>query len=335
MSLRVVKNDRLLTVSVSGETVAEVHLDYRNRTQEIILYATTPDEVQMQVLQHFATPLLHRSIAKFDRKELVNELSHLQVGVTVAAHKTVPKAVQHAINQIGIPNLRYQLLAQALGNEQVLRFTVTQPDRFTFWYHLSVPGKDEDGNYDIVPFYHPVMSGAKEVGMINGYTDAYISGKTVRSVYCPRVSQSIRTQQQQCFGSWNHVKHPFCAVGRSLTIAVNSLHMRSKEGVQELINFLQATLSRHNKYVGISGGFYPPMKSAHNLLLEKELRSPWPGADYTRGGHLARGSEAHCVWAYRTLQTEGFLKQSYVPSWFLNEGWLTIYEGAEVRPGLY
>ena len=78
------------------------------------------------------------------------------------------------------------------------------------------------------------------------------------------------------------------------------------------------------------------MKCGHNRLIQLgRQRSPWLQAEYGRSGHIARGSEEHCVWAYRVLQQEGKLERSYVPSWFISEGWLEIYKDAEVRHGLY
>jgi len=102
--------------------------------------------------------------------------------------------------------------------------------------------------------------------------------------------------------------------------------MRSAEGVEELVRLLRASLGIDQRtYVEISGGFRAPMKCAHNRLIELHRQS----------GNVARGSEQHCVWTYRTLQAEGVLNHAFVPRWFIREGWLDIYKGAEVQPGLY
>ena len=178
------------------------------------------------------------------------------------------------------------------------------------------------------------MSGRESVGLVNGGTDSYISGNAVRSIYCPEDAQALDSSNN--FGtSWNHVKHPYYAKGQSFRVSLITTKVRSAEGMRELTKLLRAILGLGNEYLGISGGFHAPLKSDHNRLLEIGRRSPWPQAEYERGGNIARGSEQHCVWAHRVLKEEGQLEKAYVPLWFVDEGWLQIYEGAEVRHGLY
>ena len=363
MSLKLQRNDSMWLVSKGKKPVAEIHLDYCDQLGEVVLYADSSDDTQLQVLrlaashaQQFAknrsVPVMgglmvaeyrnrnltaadsHRlmdfglipeQIQKLDRETIVKGLRPLQVDVIVAIHKTADEAIKAAVFQIGVPSLRYSLIPQRMifNNEVALHFTVAKPERFIFWKSEDVP-TGQVWDLHVVPSYHPVMNGWKAVGMVNGATDAYIRGNAVCSIYCPKAAQSDRHGRK--FGtSWNHVKHPFFAVGRAMSIRLITTKVRSREGVEELTELLRAALGQSKQYVEINGGFRAPMKCAHNRLLE---------LDRLRGQDL-RGSEEHCVWAYRTLKAEGALDKAHVPSWFIKEGWLEIYEGAEVRPTLF
>ncbi len=373
MALKLHRNDRKWLVSKGKTPVAEIHLDYCDQLDEVVLYADSSDDTQLQVLRLAAShaqqfvknrslpamgglmvaeyrnrnltaadshrlmdcELIPEQIQQLDRETIVKELRPLRVDVIVAIHKTADEAIQAAVLQVGVPSLRYSLIPQRMifDNEIALWFTVAKPERFTFWKCESIP-TGEGWDLHVVPSYHPVMNGWKAVGMVNGATDAYIRGNAVRSIYCPKAAQSDRHGKN--FGtSWDHVKHPFYAIGRSMSIRLITTKVRSREGVEELTELLRAALGQSKQYVEISGGFRAPMKCAHNRLLELNRRSPYPRADYSRTGNVARGSEEHCVWAYRTLKAEGTLEKSHVPAWFINEGWLEIYKGAKVRPTLF
>jgi len=67
-----------------------------------------------------------------------------------------------------------------------------------------------ESDIHVVPSYHPVMSDWTPVGMVNGDTDAYIRGNSIRSIYCPKAARSMRHKKD--FGTtWTHVKHPYIA----------------------------------------------------------------------------------------------------------------------------
>lgn len=362
---------QLWTLLLEQKPVAEIHLDHWDQVDEIVLYADSADDVQLSVLRLAASHaqqfvknrrapamgalmvaeyrnnsltafdsrrlmdfgLIPEEIQKLDRQTIVKELRPIQVDVIVAVHKTADEALQAAILEVGHPSLRYSLIPQRMifDNEIRLQFTVAKPDRFIFWKSEWRPGVSD---LHIVPSYHPVMNGCEAVGMVNGSTDAYIGGDAVRSIYCPKAAQSDRNGRNS-MSSWNHVKHPFYATGRDMSVRLITTKLRSREGVEELVKLLRAALGQGKRYVEISGGFRAPMKCAHNRLLELGQRSPYPRASYSRSGNVARGSEEHCVWAFRTLKAEGMLEMAYVPSWFIQEDWLIIYEGAEVRPTLF
>jgi|GEM_PF-4136403 len=254
--------------------------------------------------------------------------------VVVAVHGTVEEAIEDTVSRVGVPGLRYEVRVKGWRTDEVeVRFFVGKPNRFAAWKSESVSSK---GSWDlsVVPSYHPVMKGKKGTVLVNGDTDALIRGNAVTSIHAPEAARANR-HTPTYGGSWTHVKHPFYAVGRSMRVSVHVNRMRSREGVEELMEILRAALGQNNLYLEVSGGFRAPLKCGHNRLLEIGRHSPWPKADYTRYGNVARGSEEHCVWAYRVLEAEGVLAKSHIPSWFLKEGWLGIYQCAEVRHGLF
>jgi len=351
--------------------MAEILLDPWDQVDEIVLYADSSEQVQLEVLRLAAshtrqyvryrtTPAFYglmvtehqnhdlmredsdrfmdfsaipQEIQEMDRETVLRGLRELHISVSVAKYRRSEDAIDAALEQVGVA-IKYEMVPQRtiFDNDMVVRFIVEEPNSFTFWHSQSKPNSGFD--LYIVPAYHPVMNGRESVGLVNGGTDSYISGNAVRSIYCPE--EALALDSSNNFGtSWNHVKHPYYAKGRSFRLSLITTKVRSAEGMKELTKLLRATLGLDNGYLGISGGFYAPLKSGHNRLLEIGRRSPWPQAEYGRGGNIARGSEQHCVWAHRVLKEEGQLEKAYVPLWFKNEGWLQIYEGAEVRHGLY
>jgi hypothetical protein len=129
--------------------------------------------------------------------------------------------------------------------------------------------------------------------------------------------------------SFTHVKHPYYVEGRELYCSLRMNALRTKRGVAELTYILSAAIGKSDEFVEVSGGFRPPLQNPHNRLLELGMKMP---GDKRR----PRGSEHHCVWAYRTLHKEGItvLLQAHIPTWFLEEGWLGIYENAKVQHGI-
>ncbi len=352
--------------------VANIYLDPWDQVDEVVLFARSSDEVQLQVLRlaasHVQQFVMHRTtyafggimsvehgdpslsrgdsvrfmsfdvipsnIQEMGREEIVEALRELQVGVVVAVHNSVDAAIQAAIDATGVAGLRYRVaLPHILTNRLNVEFVVSRPNRFIFWMSNSKPS-GSNHELRIVPGYHPVMNGWESESMVNGDTDALIRGGAVRSISCPPASLGNR-REPKFMGSWRHVKHPYYAAGRRVFMQVVSTKVRSKEGCAELTRLLRDSLGLDNRYVSISGGFQAPLEYPHNRLLGTRQSSPWPGATRPGEVYLARGSENHCVWAYRVLQAEGELEKAYIPEWFIAEGWLNIYEGAEVRHGIF
>lgn len=366
------KYDQIWSISLQKKVVAEILLDFREQVDEVLLYADSAPEVQHQVLTLAASHavqyvrrrersvmgglmvarsenqeltdadsirfmdfgLIPENLKALDRETLSEILRQTGIDIVLSAYADINEAITDAIKQVGV-EMTCESVDRRRGfdNELTLAFSVKKPLEFIFWKSESKPTHKEHELY-LVPNYHPVMNGWKPVGMVNGDTDAYISSDAIRSLRAPKEART--KSDNDIFGSsWGHVNHPFHAKGRSITVGIVTSKMRSKEGVDTLVKMLRAALGLDNTYVEISGGFKPPLRCAHNRVVELGIRSPYPRADNSRTGHLTRGSEAHCVWAYRTLKKEGVLDKAFIPSWFQKEGWLNIYKGAKVEAGLY
>lgn len=282
--------------------------------------------------------LITEEIGKLSREEIIEGLKSIHIDVISAIHPTAVEAIKAAVVSVDVKSLSFQIIPRPMSlfvNELDVRFEVKKPNQFKFWKNESKPSKVcNDWDLHIVPSYHPVMNDWQDVGMVNGDTDAYIRGSAIRSIYCPETARS-KTGKELLESTFTHVNHPYKAVGRFVTIRVISTYLRSMEGIGQLTEFLRGALNLNKKYISISGGFRAPLKCGHNRLLELNRTSPWSKADYSSRGYVARGSEQHCVWAYRVLAEEGVLDKSHVPSWFTKEGWLEIYKGAKMQPGLY
>lgn len=373
VKLILTNDGRQWTISRGARVVAEIYLDCWCQIDEVVLVESAPENDQVQVLRLATSHVLQfvknrsvpmiggilsaeyknknltdadscrlmdfacipETVQAFDKKKMLEMLQYAQVSVISALYDTAALAISAVMAQVGVPSLRCAVVPRLriVNNEVGLRFTVAKPERFTFWASMSKPRSESSSwNLYIIPSYHPVMNGKVGVGMINGATNACIRGSAIRFVFCPKAAKSNR-HRTNIFTSWDGVKHPFCAIGRSVEIGLSMTKVRSKEGAFELVNVLRAALGKDDTYIEVSGGFREPIVCAHNRLIGLNRRSPWPDADHSGRGHLDRGSEAYCVWAYHTLKEEGVLDTSYVPSWFYKEGWLEIYEGVEVPPG--
>lgn len=358
-SLWYIVNDNVL--------VAEIHLDHFHQVDEVVLYNSVSEEVQLSILRlslwHGSAFVRDRTTSamgglmrvnrsnpdigplesarlmsfdlvpeeanKLDRDEIIKHLHHLGIDIINAQYGFARKAIEHAVRNVGVPNLRFKIIPQRMNfrNEIVLEFEVNKPHRFMFWKWVSAPA---DERYHLVPPYHPVMTDGEPVGGVNGSTDAYLGMKAIRAIYCPKAAQYDRHGKN--FGSsWNHLNHPFCATGRSFRVRISATKVRSLEGSTELTNLLRAALNMGNAYIRISGGFRPPLKMAYNRLNELGRRDE---AEQLRQNNN-RGSEPSCVWEYRTLEREGVLAQAHVLSWVADEGWLEIYRTADVGPTMY
>ena len=282
--------------------------------------------------------LIDDEIRFLDRETIEKELDQLNIEVLIFSHKNVMDGIKaaHDLLKEEVDVTIDPLPQRGWLNDRIrVKLATRQSDQnFTFWNSESKPGQGFD--LYVVPNYHPVMHDKREVGLINGATDCLIRGKSVRYIYAP---EEARTVEENFDGSWSRVNHPFYATGTIVELGLIENYMRTEDGVKKFVEVVRGMLGLDDTYVAVSDGFNPPLKCAHNRLHELGQldNSPWPQAPrpYQSGKHVARGSEAHCVWAHRVLTEEGVIDNSYVPQWFYSEGWLGLYETAEVRHGLY
>lgn len=361
------RND-VWTVSSAGKPVAEIHMDLWHQVDCVILYSEAPQETLMDVL-HLAASHVQQFVANrtvsgglmvaeyrdskltvydsmrimdeaqipekvraYDRERIVDEFRSLNIPVIDAVHRSWRDALAAVLKQVGV-RMRWSVAQRRSYLPEIVRlkFHVRRPHRFICWKDESYP-TDAYEQLHVVPSYHPVMQNWREVDMVNGATDACIGGYAVRSIFSPRAS---RAKIEKSYGSsWDHMQHPYIGAGQWIQFEIDRNKLRSQKGVDHFASVLRACLSIDRTYIAINGGFRAPLKYPSNRLHELGIVSPMPQRGSRRSTEV-RGSEDHCVWAYRTLEAEGKLDDAYVPPWLIQEGWLGIYKDAEVRPGIF
>jgi hypothetical protein len=254
-----------------------------------------------------------------DMKEL---LKRLYIPLIQGFVKSFDEAIQLSIAQVTLPHdvvldckgVAYEWLGDAI------RLEFKTDKSFEFWNHASEPGTGFD--LHIVPPYHPINFNKKPLS-VNGSTDAFIRGVAVEMIYSPVESRTV----QGGWGTWSHVNHPYKITGSCFELSVDRVSILSKEGIDELSNVLLAAFGLSDEYIAMIGGFSPPYLCPHNRFNQLRIST---------GERIhIRGSEAKCVWEYKTLQEEGLLDTAYIPEWFIKEDWLGFYETAECMHGLY
>ncbi len=353
-------------VYVGDDVVGEIFIDHLNQVDIILVREGVSSEVELDVLRfalahalQFAHDLIlpyingvkikcphdrndsfslwgsiPLSLNKLNHEEILLYLKDMRIGIHKVSHPDVRSALIEGLAQAKVLGLHCTMFESLegfyLGNAMDLRLRVKKPYRFEFWMaQTSV----RDNDLHITPHYHPVMAGKQYSFLINGDTDYCCSSSVIRTLKAPWASR-VRMGRQ--FNTWTHVKHPYFAVGRTLDLSVSMVHIRTKEGVVEFVNFIRTALGLSDTYVGVSGGFRPPLESPHNRVVRTGGVSPYQqNPENHLGRDLARGSEGHCVWAHRVLLKEGVFEKAHVPRWFYREGWVELYKGAEVRHGQY
>jgi hypothetical protein len=200
----------------------------------------------------------------------------------------------------------------------ILILTHNPHDQFVFWKAVSDPSLERPL---IVPQYHPIIKGGQyrySVTDQNGLSQ----GNAILNVYPPHDAVAHHTGRVD----WTHINHPYRAVGRDLEMTIDGIQIRTTDGVRELAQFLIDALGLGKYYVAVIGGFHPPLQHPSNRIERLGIAFPSGKPD---------GRESSFVWQYRVLSDEGELTRAYVPSRFIDEGWLTIYEGAEFLHGTF
>lgn len=338
--LRLVNNASFTKVFRGEEVVAEFYYTL-HKIREIVLNKGTSISVRVQVLRLAVQQFPDMSLMLTDHEwniqsSLEKELSREGVHVYMEEYKTAKDALKEVLRKVDCYALTARIFSRLLGSpyERYARFRLRDHRRFTAWHaiwplHVT--------NLYIMPAYHPTANEQKPACLINGDTDHICRMEGGRSTvlgycFCPEESvvvtdgRPLKSVRQL---SWSHVKHPYYAKGREFYCSLHVNALRSKGGVEELVRVLRAAIGKSEEFVEVSGGFRAPFQIPHNRLLELGIKMPGEKRS-------PRGSEAFCVWAYRTLLREGakVLHQAQVPSWFLREGWLSIYENAEERHGI-
>lgn len=211
--------------------------------------------------------------------------------------------------------LFYQIVPGRNLSFQVI-FGIKSNHSFCIWKNVPAPsrnfGVDSPGWAHITPAYHPVLKGAKNVGLIDAATNSLVGKHEmgIDAIYSPTESRRNGSSSDSEISSWCSINHPFCAKGRSLEVKLSATQIVSFDACELLLRVLTAALDLDDLFLGVRGGFCPPY-------------------EYHQVAHGAkvRGTESMVAWEYNTLKKEGKLEDSFVPSWFVNEGWVKEYSG--------
>lgn len=345
-------NGKEWMIAIGGQTIGKINLDYNNQVQVVTLYGCNPDnqrKVKELALSHGIQFVIHRSPMRSQLLALAPERDLEEYTCdNLMSFDKIPKAIKllddvaldkYLAELADVVNGKFTDLATMLDelfteirkdcgiklrlsdakrsflDNVVLTIMVSEAD-FPFKIWKCADGANDPHRLHITPPYHPVMSGKKSFCLINGHTDAYIGGdqKVIRSVYSPEKSK------KDLFSSWS--RHPFFMESRTLAIEICPTLSLSEMGYQTLLGFVRAALNQGDSYVAVSGGFDSPYEHMTKVLKRKGIKSPAG----RHGSYDYRGSEDDCVWEYRTLEAEGQLAGALIPSWFMDEGWLAIYE---------
>lgn len=350
-----VKEDQW-SVFLNGTSSALIHLDYQKKINKILFLS---EDVYFQRLvkelafsyalqfvvprQNFPEEFLKlvptRGLVKHSSESLM-DFKKIPEGVTAMDDKDLKDNLALFVRVVkgmfpDIASMLYHLLMDihrktgititikngewSYNDEIAITFEVESGQLFKIWKNAE--GHDDSWRLHFTPSYHPVLNGKEHVGMINGCTDAYISGRDyIDSVYSP--DELAKSMDNFLITGWANAKHPFYAEGKTLKVRFSSILCMTKEGYDKLSELLIASLNQENKYISVSGGFNPPYDHPQNVLNKKGLSSP---VIKQFGSSEIRGSEHYCVWEHQTLKEEGVLNGSIAPDWFYKEGWLNIY----------
>jgi hypothetical protein len=312
-------NDSLATVYGDDRPLAVFRI---NPHQQIDLVALAPNlsEADKTLVLTLFTSYVRGRIDPMSNPAMLDVLKAAYVEVVDVATLKLGTAIEQALASPGLRDVDISFeLGHGFGYDQLqsVTFRVKPPHQFRLWHSLSSPGGGLD--LDVVPGYHPVMTGRESVVLVNGDTDAVICGQAIRSVKAPPASLYHSRSSSFLWSTWPYVNHPFYAAGNEIVLDMSQVTSLTPAGIEEIRVFVAGMLELQNSYIAISGGFRGPYEHPDNVRSKAGLRV----GSY---GGKARGSEGRCVWAVEVLQREGALSQAYVPSWFYTEGWQDAYQ---------
>lgn len=341
-------------VVVDSRLVALIYMDYYEQVHKVVLMPQASPEDELAVLRlaasHVSLYLVHRSysngllnvsyhqeersserssslmqnkvlvpeIELMDREKILAGLRGAHIEVTKARVSRFERAIRLALK--GLPVQFNIELFNDLSSESLVTFWVSSPSQFRAWKSVGAGGTSLD--LYIVPDYHPDRNRNKEGHfLVNGATDALITGQAIRSVFAPH-NFGERKVEGFSFSSWNHPTHPFYVAGSQVKMLIYPSRALSAEGIEEIRSVILALLETGDTYLSVSGGFLSPLDHPSNVVHRL-------GKEFHDLREEARGSEGFCVWSYQVLRDEGALDRAYIPPWFRFEGWLEAYG---VRP---
>lgn len=199
---------------------------------------------------------IHESVAAMEKEELDKGLERLVTVVhgeyddfmQMIARASLEILVQHEFVVAPSEICRYPY-----DNSRVrIKFKAPEDHKFRFW--KSVHGEAAAPEGDL---RHPALDGKSFHPLINASTDAFIGRSAIRSLYCPEDAVTRDT----IGGTWSYVNHSYCAEGSTFEMEVDVALGVTVECKDTLKGILLSALGIGDKYVGISGGFYPPPQS--------------------------------------------------------------------------
>lgn len=245
------------------------------------------------------------------------------------SYGSIDEVIQAIMKKLDLDGFRYTISSPYPLPGRARQITFTSPRGFTFWTYELKPSSPNSWDMRIIPEYHPCMRhGDKRT--VHLCVDAT---RTLRRTGVYRIDPPQEALANPSDFSWAHMNNPFSARGKEFTILVDIDAIKTRGGYETLYDLLRGALEIDGAWIGVSGGFRAPLPHGYNRIMELGISSPY--RDPNDRGHLARGYEEQCVWAYRFLETEGTLKDAHIPEWFIKEGWLDIYEGVTPKYGLF
>lgn len=278
----------------------------------------------------YLSPLTEYGLLKYQAEDLVEFLTGsctpaYGTSILELRYRNLRHAARCINTRNGIKGRAHVSIAQPYERWQekaVVTIKVTDTNRhFEFWNDMRMPSRPDNDKwcFDVIPTYHPCRTpGREQVMMINGSTEALITGWASASIYPPesmrRLSEynHINTSHH---GSWSYVMHPVVAQGTSFSVELDAVLLLTRSGADLLVDIITAAFDDTKDYIGVSGGFSAPK-----------------GYPYPPGAHTspprATGAEDKMAWTYHVLEEEDTLKGAFVPRWFRQKGWLDFYEAS-------
>ncbi|MBP9827296.1 hypothetical protein KBC99_02340 [Candidatus Saccharibacteria bacterium] len=333
MTLTVTILDNQADILRDDITIASIGLDPWEQVAKVLLMpAITEDEMEYVLrlagshirnfVRHRDTPVLGGLMrAEHRNHTLTNDMSHemlvtqqideeamtspiedikemckqLYIPIIVAVFINIEEAIAAILADPRLDGkIKYEAGELDFMGETGLTVYTDVDSGFRFWHSVMIM---DGGRFDldVVPLYHPIQQVNRHaVGLVNGDTDAYIRGRSVRSIYAPEKARVDGSS----WATWSQINHPLYAVGPSFGLKIIPWELLSQEGADSLKDVLLGALEIDGKYVAISGGFRAPAGTPTIHHSDERL-----------------GSEERVYWAIQVLKEENELEGAHIPHW--------------------